>query len=241
MNTYTLPQALAKFSAYQRAENQPKYARAVCARVAEFIDHCTEQGIVNLDDVSVRHIREWLRKTPKKTNPGAWKTRHLAVQTFFNYCVFTALTCAEDNPLAASPRGATLTNKPMLSEFDFHRMLMVIPDTHSGIQDKLICLLLWEGCTLTDINGLCVNDVAHFPDSAKQIAKRTLQHRSHAPESSLWVDVYGQKRTIHGQKFNKRLQQYAAKAELVDPSLISASLLYQSGTYHRLDFIEEEH
>ncbi len=80
--------------------------------------------------------------------------------------------CAADNPLAASPRGATLINKPMLSEFDFHRLLMVIPDTHSGIQGKLICLLLWKGSTLTDINSLRVSDVAQFPDSAKQISER---------------------------------------------------------------------
>lgn len=83
-----------------------------------FIDRCGEYGVTDVDQVELRHIREWLRKTPKKINPGVWKTRHLAAQTFFNWCVFVGLMNTHDNPLVASPRGATLTNKPMLSKVD---------------------------------------------------------------------------------------------------------------------------
>lgn len=146
---------------------------------------------------------------------------------------------AESNPLAASPRGATLTNKPMLTEFDFHRLLMVIPETHSGIQDKLICHLLWAGCTLTDINQLQVADVPRLPEKARTIAERTLPQRTHSGNLSLWVDKLGQPRKLYGQKIKLRLQKYAKLTELKEPERVSTSLLYQSGNYYRLS-VEED-
>jgi site-specific recombinase XerD len=240
MKTIFLGQALARFTAYQNAENQPKYARAVTARVAELIDHCAEAGITKLADVELKHIRDWLRKTPKKSHPGAWKARHLAAQTFFNYCVFVELLAPDNNPLAASPRGATLTNKPLLTEFDFHRLLLVIPDNHMGIQDKIACLLLWNGYKLNELNVLAIGDIVRFPVSAKKLAESTLKHRQHLRDASLWVDVLGNPRILHGQKLNKRLQRYAERAELSDPARVSASLLFQSGNYHRLSEMEEE-
>ena len=99
MKNISLGQALTRFAAYQHAENQPKYARAVTARIAELIDHCAEVGVTKLNDVELKHIRDWLRKTPKKSHPGVWKARHLAAQTFFNYCVFVGLMNPDDNPL----------------------------------------------------------------------------------------------------------------------------------------------
>ena len=239
MKNISLGQALARFTAYQNAENQPKYARAVTARIAELIDHCAEVGVTKLNNVELKHIRDWLRKTPKKSHPGAWKARHLAAQTFFNYCVFVSLMNPDDNPLTVSPRGTTLTNKPLLTEFDLHRLLMVVHDNHMGIQDKMACILLWNGYKLSDLNGLTVNDILRFPSPAKELAETTLQFRQHLRNNSLWINTQGNPRIIHEQKLNKRLQHYAERAELNDPSRVSASLLYQSGNYHRLSEVEE--
>jgi site-specific recombinase XerD len=235
----SLSDALQQFADYHTKNNHPKYARTSIRRVAEFIQLCKDCGVDNWEQVTEQHIQNYLSQTPKDTQPGAWRQRYIAIQTFFRFCVFIGLIGKEQNPLAYTPTGEALTNKAQLSHAAFQQLLFTIPANHQGLQDKLCCLLLWSGTRLGDLSQLRVVDILSFPDPAKSLAETLVAHRGHVASNALFVTSKGQKQVIHGQKFNKRLQKYATTAGLTDPERISSGLLFQSGTYQRFSTRQE--
>lgn len=234
-----LSDALRQFTEYQIKNNHPKYARTSSRRIAEFAQLCGEQGIIHLEQITERHIQQYLSQTPKETQPGAWRQRYIAVQVFFSYCVFIRLIPKAQNPLAHTPTAGALTNKPQISLAEFQQLLFTIPANHQGLQDKLCCLLLWHGTRLRELSQLRVVDILSFPAPAKSLAESLVAHRGHVASNTLFVTSKGQKQTIHGQKFNKRLQKYAVTAGLADPERITSGLLFQSGTYQRFSTRQE--
>lgn len=229
-----LIEAMRVFTDYQHRHNLPKYAKTATARVGEFIAYCEADGVVNAADVTPANIRKYLAQTPKRQFPGAWRSRYTAVKTFFNYLVFVGKLRPEDNPMQTTPTGESLTNKLMLSPLEFDRLLLVIPRTHIGIQDKLCSQLLWSGYSLQQINQLNMNDVHGLPNDVRQTVDDILRQRAHLTSESLFLSPAGQPQHIYGQKLNRRLQKYAGLAGLPESNRVTSSLLYQSGTYHRL-------
>ena len=229
-----LQQALDEFTAYQQANNAPKYARVTSARVGEFIAFCSEHGVADVCDINPGHICNFLYRTPLQRTPGAWRSRYTAIMTFCNYMVLVGVMTPEQNPTAGNPIGATLTNKPMLALADIQRLLLTIPPTHQGFQDRLCTLLSWHGRGLVDINALTLNDIPTLPPGTRELAERLQNTRQHLKEKALFISSKGVKQTIHGQKLNRRLQQYATLAGLDQPERITASLIKQSGTVCRM-------
>lgn len=205
----TLREAATLFEAYQTSSNSREYARMVCANVRRFVEYCEEVGVHNLKDVSLLHISGYLQRSPQGVTPGAWRDRYTAVPTFLHYIVFIGLIAPEQNPMAESPGGETLTNKRMIDYTDLQRLIMAIPNTHQGMQDTLCVLLLWHGYTLRRINQLEVLDIDQFPAPCRELAQRMVTHRKHAPGVSLLVKQDGTAQMLHGQVLNRRLQKYA--------------------------------
>lgn len=225
--------ALARFAEYQAANNSPKYALASVRRVVPFLKRCEELGVTELGNVTQQHIQAFLSSIPKTEKPGAWRSHYIAIQVFFNYCVFFGLIASVSNPMNQTPNAESLTNKPLLTHTDFQRLLLVFPDNHQGFQDRLCCLLLWSGVRLGRLSGLKLSDVPTLPAPARQLAERLTKNRGHAMTSAVFVTTRGQTQTIHGQKLNRRLQKYAETAGCSTPKRISAGLLHQSGAYDR--------
>lgn len=235
-----LNDALTLFAEYQFKYNLPKYARVTTARVGEFISYCKEDHVIHAEGVTSANIRKYLAKTPKRQQPGAWRSRYTAIKTFFNFLVFRGLLNPAANPMATTPVGESLTNKRMMTPLEFEKLLLVIPQTHQGNQDRLCALLLWFGYTLQRLNQLKIKDIPLFPAPVKEIAERLKQGRGHITEPALFITSTGDAQFLHGQKLNKRLQQYAAMADLNEPNRMSGSLLFQSGNFHRLSGPQEE-
>lgn len=226
--------AFSEFSAYQLQNNNKKYARVSSYRCREFLDVCADSGIEFIEQISEKHIRDYLKRTPKRQFPGAWRSRYTIIKTFFNYMVFIRMLKPSENPMGGTPTGGSLTNKATLSKLDVEKLMLVIPKDHIGLQDQLCCRIIWAGYSLKRINELTMKDVQKFPGEVRELAESLISSRGYIKSESLLITQGGQPQHLYGQKFNRRLQKYARLAELVDASRVTSSLLYQSGTYNRL-------
>ncbi|MCL6488085.1 MAG: hypothetical protein K6T76_04000 [Alicyclobacillus mali] len=228
-----LRQFFEEFADYQLQYNTRPYARAVCRQIAEFISICEANGAVCIEHVRPEHIAEYLSQIDKDAHPAAWRHRYYAVQVFFSFAVFTGRIPPEQNPFGRTPDPVALTNKRLLSQSEFLRLLAAMPNTHLGVQDQLCSWLLWFGRRLRELSDLRTQDVPQFPEPARQLALGMLAHRRHVHTAALFVDTLGRPRRVHGQKFNRRLQKYAQVAEIPEPERVTAKLLRQSGAYHQ--------
>lgn len=167
--------------------------------------YAQDAGFIIKQAIRVGNVDAWAREASRNY------LEHY--QAFVRWCSLVGYT-------EEGPEGRAMT------ESDLRKMAGNVPNTVTGLQDRLVIRLLWLNNNLASINKLVVSWQPEDAETAHILAAWMQRRAGWKKEKALFVDETGRKRTIYGQKLNPRLARYAGKP-------ITASTVTLSGRLWR--------
>lgn len=133
--------------------------------LGEFINYCISNEILNVEDITTSHIRQYLLECQQKGNQaGTINTKLLRIRTFFNYCVESEYI--KSNPakkikrLKEDVKIDVFTDEQIQQMLAYYRRLKTRDKSYFAYRDyMLIVTLLGTGLRRGEIINLKWSDV----------------------------------------------------------------------------------